>query len=972
MQFTTLPEYELLIEDDIADINSKGYLLRHKKSGARIMVIANDDENKVFHIAFRTPPKDSTGVAHILEHSVLCGSEKFPSKDPFVELVKGSLNTFLNAMTYPDKTMYPVASCNDQDFRNLMHVYMDAVFHTNIYNKEEIFRQEGWNYHLESPEDELTYNGVVYNEMKGAFSSPDDVLDREILNSLFPDTPYGNESGGDPAFIPDLTYQDFLEFHRKYYHPSNSYIYLYGNADMEERLKWLDEEYLEKYDAIQVDSAIPMQKPFERPVEIKKKYSISNTEEEKDNTFLSYNVAIKTSLDVQLANAFSVIEYALLTAPGAPLKQALLDAKIGKDIQGSYDSGVYQPIFSVVAKNSNTDSKDRFLEIIQDVLKQTVKDGIDKKALLAGINNMEFKFREADYGTYPKGLMYGIDAMDSWLYDDAAPFDYLKQLDIFKFLKDQTETDYFEKLIQEYLLDNTHASVVIVEPQKGLTAIIEQDIKKKLKEYKESLSPEEIQELTDKTEKLRLFQETPSTKEELEAIPVLEASDIKREAGKFYNEEHFLGDTIVLHHNMYTNGIGYLKLLFDTKYVPLEYIPYLGILKAVLGMVDTQHFSYGELFNEINIHSGGIYPGIEMFVADKQGGCRTMFEIKAKILYEKLDFAFDMIEEMIFTSKIEDEKRLYEIIAEIKSRVSVRLNSAGHSTAAIRSMSYFSQTSAFNDAVSGIRFYKLVESLEVHFDEKKEELIRILKELMKMIFRKDTLLGSYTADDAGFAPLLERLSVLKEKLFEETGVTPHGKLETEQKNEGFQTSSKIQYVARAGNFVQAGLKYTGVLKILKVVLSYEYLWVNIRVKGGAYGCMSGFGKTGDSYFVSYRDPNLRKTNEVYEGVVDYVRNFTVADRDMTKYIIGTISEMDTPLNPSAKGSRSLGAYISNMTEEDLQKERDEVLNATQEDVRALWKIMEAIVAADNICVIGNEEKLAEEKDMFKVLVPFIG
>ena len=566
--------YKLLKKEEIADVHSTGYLFKHKKSGARVCVLANDDENKVFHITFRTPPANSTGVAHILEHSVLCGSKKFPSKDPFVELAKGSLNTFLNAMTYPDKTMYPVASCNDADFMNLMHVYMDAVFFTNIYEKEEIFRQEGWSYHLESPEDELTYNGVVYNEMKGAFSSPEDVLDREILNSLYPDTTYGNESGGDPEFIPDLKYSEFLSFHSKYYHPSNSYIYLYGDIDIEEKLAWLDREYLCKFDAMEIDSEIALQPPFEAPREVRKKYSISNTDSVEDNTYLSFNASIGTSLDVKLSNAFAVIEYALLSAPGAPLKQALLDAKVGKDIMGSYDSGTYQPMFSVIAKNSNPEKKEQFLKIIREELTRITAEGMDEKALRAGINYMEFRFREADYGTFPKGLMYGIDMMDSWLYDEMCPFDYLHQLSVFEFLKEQVGTGYFEGLIQKYLLENTHVTVVVVEPEKGLTAKLEEAVREKLASYKASLSPEEIEELVEKTKKLAVFQETPSTEEELKAIPMLLREDIKREAQPLYNKECDVDATRMLHHDIFTNGIAYLHLMFDTRYVKKEHLPY--------------------------------------------------------------------------------------------------------------------------------------------------------------------------------------------------------------------------------------------------------------------------------------------------------------------------------------------------------------------------------------------------------------
>lgn len=495
MKLTDLNAYEVLEQRPLDDLHSEGCILRHKKSGARIAVIANDDDNKVFYVGFRTPPEDSTGVPHIIEHTVLCGSDKYPVKDPFVELVKGSLNTFLNAMTYPEKTIYPVASCNDKDFQNLMSVYMDAVFHPNIYKYQEIFKQEGWHYELEDEDSPITINGVVYNEMKGAFSSADDVLQRQILNSLFPDTSYRNESGGDPDFIPDLTYEAYLDFHRRYYHPCNSYIYLYGDMDVAEKLRWLDEEYLSHYKKITIDSAIREQKPFAKPVELVKKYPISSTETEEDNTYLSYNLVVGTVLDKKLYLAFDILDYALVSAPGAPVKKALLDAGIGKDITGGYDSGTMQPIFSFIAKNANGSQKEEFLSVIRETLKQQVKDGIDKKALLAGINGSEFRYREADFGQFPKGLLYGIQCLDSWLYDDMQPFMHLEASETYRFLKEQVKTDYFEQLIQTYLLDNPHASVVVIEPEKGLNAKKEEQLAKKLDAYKESLSKEEIQQL---------------------------------------------------------------------------------------------------------------------------------------------------------------------------------------------------------------------------------------------------------------------------------------------------------------------------------------------------------------------------------------------------------------------------------------------------------------------------------------------
>ena len=635
MSIYSLTAYEVMQEKELSGLGSKGILLRHKKTGARVLLMENDDENKVFAIGFRTPPADSTGVPHIMEHSVLCGSREFPVKDPFVELVKGSLNTFLNAMTYPDKTVYPVASCNDKDFQNLMHVYMDAVFYPNIYQHDKTFRQEGWSYKLDRPDGELKLSGVVYNEMKGAFSSPEGVLDRVILNSLFPDTSYANESGGDPEVIPELTYEQFLEFHRKYYHPSNSYIYLYGDMDMEEKLRWLDEKYLSDFDNIELDSSIRFQQPFDRMREVVQTYSIASEESEEDNTYLSYNKVIGTSLDEKLYLAFQILDYALLSAPGAPLKKALLDAGIGKDISGSYDNGVYQPIFSVISRNANLDQKEEFIRVIEGTLREIAEQGIDKKALRAGINYYEFRFREADFGSYPRGLMYGLQMFDSWLYDDKKPFIHMQALPTFEFLKENVETGYFEELIQKYLLDNTHGSIVIIRPEKGRTARMDRELAERLKEYKESLSEEEVKELVKATKELEAYQEEESSQEQLEKIPVLSRADISREIAPVFNDEIDADGVKVIHHNVETNGIGYVSLMFDLSGIEEELLPYTGILQSVLGIIDTTNYEYGELFNEINVNTGGIGTSLELYTdvtRVKEKEFRATFEIRGKAL----------------------------------------------------------------------------------------------------------------------------------------------------------------------------------------------------------------------------------------------------------------------------------------------------------------------------------------------------
>ena len=970
MKFDTLKNYELIQQKTLHDLQSEGYLLRHKKSGARVLLMENNDENKVFSIGFRTPPEDSTGVPHILEHSVLCGSKNFPVKDPFVELVKGSLNTFLNAMTYPDKTVYPVASCNDKDFQNLMHVYMDAVFYPNIYQHDEIFRQEGWSYNLESEEDALTYNGVVYNEMKGAFSSPEGVLDRVVLNTLFPDNTYANESGGDPDVIPELTYEQFLDFHRKYYHPSNSYIYLYGDMDMEEKLNWLDEMYLSAFDTLEVDSEIRMQKPFEAVKEMEMNYSISSNESEEDNTYLSYNKVIGTSLDKELYQAFQVLDYALLSAPGAPLKKVLVDAGIGKDIMGSYDNGILQPIFSVVAKNANPEQKDSFVSVIEETLADIVKNGMDKKALEAGINYHEFRYREADFGNYPKGLMYGLQMFDSWLYDEAQPFLHVEATETFAFLKAQVDKGYFEQLIQKYLLDNTHGAIVVVKPEKGRTARLDKELEEKLQCYKESLSEDEVKALVAATHQLVEYQEEEDSLEDCEKIPVLKREDISRDIAPIQNEVLNYDGTPVIFHEIETNGIGYIDLLFDLSGVSEELLPYAGILQSVLGIIDTENYEYGELFNEINVHTGGIGTSLELYpnvtkVREKE--FKATFEIKAKALYDKLPVAFAMMQEILTKSKLDDEKRLKEILAMTKSRLQMRFQSAGHTTAALRALSYLSPLSKFKDLTTGIAYYEVIKRLEENFESEKDTLIANLQKLTKVLFRADNMMASYTAAREGLEGLQEQVCEVKKHLFTEEVKEEPCIIHCEKRNEGFQTSSKVQYVARVGNFIDEGKEYTGALQILKVILSYDYLWQNVRVKGGAYGCMSNFSRLGEGYFMSYRDPNLEKTNEVYEGVVDYLKNFSVSERDMTKYIIGTISNMDQPMTPVTKGDRSMNLYMNQVSEEMIRKERAEVLDATEEDIRALAEIVEAVLKKNYFCVIGNEEKLEEQNELFMEL-----
>lgn len=966
MTIHDLAEYEILDEHRVEDVQSDGFILRHKKSGARIAILSNNDDNKVFYIGFRTPPEDETGVPHIIEHTTLCGSKKFPVKDPFIELAKGSLNTFLNAMTYPDKTVYPIASCNDQDFKNLMDVYLDAVFNPNITKYEEIFKQEGWHYELTGKDDELKINGVVYNEMKGAYSSPDEVLSSQIYRSLFPDNTYSKDSGGNPEYIPKLTYEAYLDFYHKYYHPSNSYIYLYGDMDVVERLEWLDKEYLSLYDYKKVNSEINKQPAFDKIKNVEAQYSITMDDSQENKTYLSYNRVVGDTLDEMLYQAFDVLDYALVSSPGAPVKQALIDAGIGDDVYGSYDAGILQPVFSFVAKNANASQADEFESIIENTLKEVVKTGINKEALLAGINSSEFKFREADFGQFPKGLLFGLNCLDSWLFDDMKPFIHLECLGTFAKLRKAVDTDYFEKLIQEYLLDNTHGSSVTVKPKRGLGNEREEALAKELSNYKASLSDEEIKKLIEDTEHLKKYQEEPSSDEDLRKLPMLTRADMKKNAMAFSNIEDELLDVKVVRHDIESNGIDYISFLFDAGDFAQSELGYLGFFTNALGLVSTEKYSYTDLANATNIYTGGISTGTASHPDIKdRNNFVFKFEVKLKVLEKNLDKALELMEQMLLTSDFTDTKRLGELVAQIKARLQANLSSSGHLVAAMRSMSSFSRYALYQDELKGIAFYRSICHIEKELSESPKSVSDKLAAIAKKLFARNRMLISFTGNNEAYGnakPSLEKVIAGFDKM---SAVGNQAEVHFNTAKEAFIDASQIQYVAKTGDFICEGYEYTGALRLLRIILSYDYLWINVRVKGGAYGCMNTFLRSGESYFVSYRDPNLSDTLDVYDRIPEYIKSFSPDERDMTKYIIGTFSALDTPMNPEAKGSRSLSAYLEGITYEQIQKERNEILNAQPEDIRRLADLVEAVLKKDSICVIGNENMIKESAGLFE-------
>ncbi|MBO6163293.1 MAG: insulinase family protein [Eubacterium sp.] len=960
--------YELQQEQSLPEVDGTGFVYRHKKTGARIMVIRNEDTNKVFAIGFRTPPDNSKGIQHIIEHTVLCGSKKYPAKDPFVELAKGSLNTFLNAMTYSDKTVYPVASCNDKDFHNLMDVYLDAVFHPNIYDREEIFKQEGWHYEMADPESELIYNGVVYNEMKGVYSTPDSVISRAIGKSLFPDSVYRHDSGGDPKDIPTLSREEYLDYHRTYYHPSNSYIYLYGNVDMEEQLEYLDREYLSEYDHLDVDSVITLQQAPKEVITAEVPFALAEGEDPAENAYLTFNAVIGTSLDKKLRVAFDVLSYVLLDAEGAPVTKAIIDAGLAADVESSYDTSMLQPVFSIVAHNADADRKEEFRTLLTDTLKKLAEEGLDRTSLRAAIRRFEFSHKEGDFGRYPKGLMLGLDAFDTWLHDDEKALELFSMNEVYASLTEAVDTGYFEDLIKTWLLDNTHAAFITGVPEIGRDIRESQALTEKLAKKKAALSEDEILTIVRDTEHLKEYQSEPTPAEDLEKIPLLAREDIDKEERKLCNRFSDIDGTLLVTHPLFTSGIEYLDLYFDLSDLTTEEIQLAALLAELYKSVPTEKYSLEELTTEMNLRTGGIAvtTGFIPNAVQDSDSLRYMLA-RVKTLEGELPVGIELLTEVLEHSRITDKKRLGEIIAELYSGLRSDLPSSGHITSALRARSYISGTYRLKDEMEGLGYYRFISGLNSDYEEHYPELAQRLTRLQEKILSRTRVKISYTNKDMPSEAVRNAISgflgTLSDAPMGEKAAYP----EAEKKNEGLITAGQVQFVAGAWDFKKDGLDYTGALSVLQVIFSYEYLWVNVRVKGGAYGAMCDFGRDGIAFLTSYRDPNLTDTLEIYRKAEEYVKSFDCSDRDMLKYIIGTISKLDSPMPPSTEGLVSFYAYLNGRTDEDRQKVRDEILAADQKAIRSLAPYLAGMKKENAIAVVGSKAKVEAAGEIFDTM-----
>lgn len=948
----------------IEEVNSDAYVMEHVKSGARLMYLDNDDDNKVFYIAFRTTPDNSKGVPHIMEHSTLCGSCKYPLKEPFVELAKGSLNTFLNAITWPDKTMYPIASRNDVDFHNLMDVYLDAVFYPNCLKNPQILMQEGWHYELENKEAPLTYNGVVYNEMKGALSSPEAIMEDRAMEKLFPDTTYGVESGGDPEVIPTLSFREFTEFHRRFYHPSNSYIYLYGDMDIDKTLEYLDGEYLSAFDRRNVDSMVKTQAPFGKRISVTAPYGIAENEDTEGKAIHALYNAFNDHMSTMDSLAFRILNYVLIDMDGAPLKQAVLDAGLGSDLSGSYGDSYKQPVWIVEVTGSEVDKQQAFADVVDSTLRSIALKGLDKDMLEAALNRTEFTARENDYQGRPKGLFYGVRAMDLWLYD-RDPMEALRYIDDINTLRDNLKTNYFENLLLRYVIKNPHQVLITMKPEKGLTEKMNRETVEKLAAFKSSLSDEQLDEIMASTKALKERQASGETEEALETIPLLSRKDLKRTVEEEVLEKENVSGMDHFHFDVHTNGITYLNLYFPLSGLTEEDIPYAILLSTLLRSLSTTKHSYGELARLSNAYTGGMSFAVNGYgKVEDTNAYLPALTVRAKALTAKADKLLDLLGEVINHTLFTDTKRLKELILQEKSEWDMTAFSRGHSLVMTRLTSYFSRGGEFAEQ-SGLSYYYFLADLARKFDGEKEKLVAKLEEVSRKIFTRSGLFFETIGEEEEKKAVLSNLSLLVDDMEEGEKKEPRPfSFPPAEKNEAFRTSGKVQYVAKGGNFKSHGFAYTGALKVMETILRYEYLWKKVRVLGGAYGAFTQFLRDGTAILCSYRDPNLAETLKAYEDLPAYLENLTLSDREMTKYVIGTMAAAETQLTPSMKGERAMVHYLSGNTRESRMKIRDEVINCQVEDIRKLAPLVESVMKDPYICVMGSEDKIERDKALF--------
>ena len=953
--------YTKLDEKYIDEIDSNVILYKHNKTNAKIVTIKNDDPNKVFMIAFRTPAINDTGLTHILEHSVLCGSKKYPVKDPFVELAKGSLNTFLNAFTASDKTMYPIASLNLKDFHNLEDIYMDAVFNPLIYKHKEIFEQEGWHYELENIDDDIKINGVVYNEMKGAFSDSEQVLARSIQHSLFPDTSYSKESGGDPKHIPDLSYNEFIEFHKKYYSPSNSYIYLYGNLDMEEELNRLDDKYLKDFEYSNFDTKVKYQKPFESPKYIVDYYQEDGTV---DKTYLTYNVALPSTFNEKELIAFQIITSVLLDEEGSLLKEYLMKKGFAVDIDSSFDDDLLQPIFSIIANNSNPEHQELFINSINEFLLNYINTGIDKKQVLAKINFLEFKAREKNFtSAYPKGLMISLSSLSTLAYDES-PFIKLETIKYYQELKNDIDNRYFEEILRKYILENNHKTYLMLKPSKTLNQEFDIQLSNKLKNLKETFKKEELEDLVNQTKHLKEFSNREDTETEKESMPKLELSDLDSKPTKYNLKvlKSKLGYK-VLYSKYHTNDIVYLKYYFDITDLDIEKAKYASLFTKLFLELKTSKYNTLELANQVYNLTGSLYSNLSLSKITN-GKTKLYLTFDISFLKENMKDALKLLNNIMFKT-IYSKNKLKEKLKQIQNRLIQSFASKGHIVSKVRAESKIDKTMYIYENISNISFLDFISNLVNNYDLKYQEIIRNLNDVKLYFTKKNFMVGITYQDD-----IKEIVNTVDKfyKKYDDSVKYPKFKFEKKYESEAITTNYNVNYVALS---VNANTKLNGGIETLKNILNYDYLWFNVRVLGGAYGVFIQSSQDGLISFLSYRDPNIKKTIETYKKTSKFIGEINLDEKDLLKAKIGAFAQNQVVTHVKNLASTARSLYITKYRYKDRCNYLNNLLNIDNNGLNSFETLFDNVIDKSSIVVLGNKEEIEKDKELFDIIRPLV-
>lgn len=952
--------FEVIQETYITEYQMNARLFRHIKTGAQLLSMENDDEHKVFSINFKTVPKTSNGVAHILEHSVLNGSKKYPVKEPFIEIIKGSLQTFVNAFTYPDKTCYPCASQNLQDFYNLVDVYMDAVLHPLL--KREVLDQEGWHYEMENVDDNLRIKGVVYNEMKGAYSDADDRLTDIALQNLFDeDHPYRLDSGGNPEIIPDLSYEEFIDFHKTYYHPSNSLVYFYGNDPVEERLRLMN-EYFEGYEKFDVDSSIPIQENRKNPKIIKQAYAASDKE---NGNYVTINYLLPEIENAFDAMKWSMLYYILFGTAASPLHKDLIDSGLGDGLAGyGLESEMRQWSLSFGMKGVPAENKEKIVPFIQKSLQKIVDEGIDKEMIKAALNSIEFSLRENNSGSYPRGLMLMLSALAFWNYDknpiEAISFE--KPLNELKQKIDEDDS-FFEKIISNDLLDNFHYVIVELYPDIDLESKRNSIEESKFKEILENFSQKEIENIVSHSAKLLEFQEKPNSEEALATLPMLKIEDLNSEIRSISTEEFSILNRPVYWHNLDTNGILYLTLGFDVSVVPEDLLPYFGIFSALLTQMGTSSMDFVKLIQMIGQQTGGIHGSLFSGMILNSKEISTYYFVQGKTLVSHASALFNLIQELVLNPNLDIQERFLQVVLQMRVNLESMMVPYGHVMAQKRINGMMTASGWLTEITSGISYLHFLQKLENRVKNDWESVQNEIASLWNVLIDRDGMIVNVTVEEKGWQQIYDLVESFIAKIPSKNGQKSKWNIGLPIENEAFLIPAQVNYVGKGWNLQNQNMEKEGSLQVAARYLSNSYIWDQVRVIGGAYGGGAGLGQLSKTFsYQSYRDPNVLRTLNAYDGASDFMQSLDLNDSEVTKAIIATIATVDAPLMPDQKGHVALKWILQGITDEYRQTFRDQIIGTSLEDMKTLAGLLEIVKYEGVMVVLGNENSIKEANE----------